>query len=473
MSGPIPEAVPDIRRRASWWVWLIPAAAALVALGLGLAALLGRGPAVTIELASAHGLVAGDVLRHRGMEAGRVVAVELDVERKLAVVVLRLRDDAADLAREGSRFWVERPLLGVDGVRGLDTLIGGPHLAVLPGDGPPQRHFVALERPPVRGPEFDGALELVLEAPRRGGLVPGAPVLYRQVPVGTVLNAGLAVDARTVEVRIAIAARYAELVRPGTRFWQVGGVRLKAGILDGLELRLDSLAALAQGGVAFATPPTDERTTGVVTGHRFALHDRPEDEWLRWAPSLRLRSASLGPGPAVPLLRRAALAWVEEGWWDSKRRRAGWVLPLGAMVLGPADLLEPPAEERVARVRFELDGTSHELTGEPQRHGLLALRPLAGVGGALPAALRVPQAPEDLVLVDGESAELVLPGARLTAADGGWRLAAGQVLDPGWHGAAALALGDGALIGIAVVDEDGATRVVSLDAALAAALSER
>lgn len=465
----IPEAVPEGKRRGAWLVWLVPAAAAVVALWLWIGALLGRGPLITVELGSAHGLSAGDVLQHRGMVAGTVQDVELDADGGNVRVILRLRDDAEGLARDGSRFWVERPMLGVEGVRGLGTVIRGPHLEVLPGAGAPRRRFVGLDQPPVRGPELADGLELVLEGPRRGGLVPGAPVLYRQVPVGKVLSCGLAVDARTVEVRLAIEARYAGLVRADTRFWQVGGVQLEAGILNGLTMRLDSLAALALGGIAFATPE-DHAPEPVVTGHRFKLHRKPDDDWLDWTPSLPVNSAALGGGVRAPVLRRAALSWVEAGWWTRKRSHAGWVLPLGDAVLGPADLVVPPANDDIEQLRFELGGVSHELVGEAQVHGLLALRRLPGVGGAPPAALRAPGAVEDLVLVDGDGAELVLAASRLRADGDLWALVDGRVLDPSWHGAAACALADGAVIGFAVVG-DGSGGMVPVDDALRKALT--
>ncbi|MDA3960841.1 MAG: MlaD family protein, partial [Planctomycetota bacterium] len=309
----VPQAVATPERRGVWVIWLVPVVALVVTLWLWGRALADRGPVIHIVFDDAHGLKLGDPLRFRGMDAGVVEDLDLDMAEASVTVALRLRRDAADLARGGSRFWIERPILGVDGVSGLDTVIAGRHVAVLPGKGEPLARFEGLPRPPVHTPDLDNALELVLEAAQRGGLVAGAPVLYRQVPVGRVLSTALAIDGRTVEVRIAVGERYAALVRAETRFWQVGGVQLEAGLFNGLELKIDSLAALVHGGVAFATPP--QFGDAVATGHRYRLYDGPKADWLTWAPSLPVGTELGAVIGEPPPQQRLALTWTGSGWW--------------------------------------------------------------------------------------------------------------------------------------------------------------
>jgi len=44
--------------------------------------------------------------------------------------------------------------------------------------------------------------------------------------------------------------------------------------------------SLVAGGISFATPESD--STPVKDGAIFVLHDKPQKEWLTWAPKITL-----------------------------------------------------------------------------------------------------------------------------------------------------------------------------------------
>jgi paraquat-inducible protein B len=56
--------------------------------------------------------------------------------------------------------------------------------------------------------------------------------------------------------------------------------------LSGLNIGAQSAETLISGGIDFATPDAleDQAKEGVV----FRLYDKPEKEWLAWAPVIRL-----------------------------------------------------------------------------------------------------------------------------------------------------------------------------------------
>src|SRR5262249_47313837 len=148
-------------------------------------------------------------------------------------------------------------------IEGLETLVGPRFLAALPpgeADGagsPRQYHFVGLNEPPIVESIQPGDLEIVLQSAQRGSLHPGAPVSYRQTRIGTVQSVGLSSDGGAVESRVHIQQPFVPLIRPNTRFWDVGGLQAKFG-LTGVSIEVDSAEALIAGGVALATPPSPE-----------------------------------------------------------------------------------------------------------------------------------------------------------------------------------------------------------------------
>ena len=214
--------------------------------------------------------------------------------------------------------------------------MGPRYLAVAPGLGAPQRHFIGLSDPPVIENVEVGDLEVIVQAARRGGLRRGAPVTYRQVPVGAVLSVGLASDGGAVEGRVHIAKAYASLVRERTRFFPVVGIEADVGI-TGLSLEVESLAALVTGGIALATPPDAGKI--VRTGHRFVMDVKPPKDWLTWQPMAVIGSFMLPPGAPVPTPLRARIGWRQGFWISRAKSRQGWVLQTPIGLLGAADLI--------------------------------------------------------------------------------------------------------------------------------------
>ncbi len=440
------------------WVWLIPLAAVVLAGWLGYRSWAMRGLVITIQLDQGYGLHTGDDVRYRGIGVGQIRSVELSGDLGGVAVTASLRPEAVRLARAGARIWVVRPQVDITGVAGLETLVGPRYLAILPGDGPRRRHFVALSAPPVVDAIGAGDLEIVLQSPRRAGVRAGAPVLYRQVRVGTILSVGLTSDGGAVDVRVHIQKAYAQLVRAKTRFWTVGGLNARVG-LSGVSIDVDSIETLLGGGVALATPPGAGEV--VRTGHRFQLVEKPEEAWLTWEPVVAIGSSLLPPGALRPAPMRAVVGWKEGRWIKSQRSRRGWVLQTQRGLLGPADLLRAEGEADRTDVVLEVAGRTLPLASEPTwaANGLAALD-VSIIQPPWPRHFcRVASVPEDCVIVgDPAAAPLPLAAARLTLEDKTWLIDPAVPLDEAWHGACVLARSDGSFLGLILVG-DGAAKV--------------
>jgi len=242
---------------------------------------------IDVSFPEGHGIARGDALRHRGVDVGEVTNVELQPNLAEVRVTIQLLAAAQALAREGSQFWIERPDFSMAGVRGLGTVVGGRYIAVAPGKpaAAPCQQFQGLSRAPILFEDTAGSLELVLVSQERSGINPGAPISYRGVPIGRITGITLSRDARQVHAGVTIDARYRPLVRHDSVFWSVSGVGLGVGI-SGVKIDVESLSALAVGGVAMATP--DVPGAPVEAGHEFELHGEPEKRWLRWQPEIDL-----------------------------------------------------------------------------------------------------------------------------------------------------------------------------------------
>jgi paraquat-inducible protein B len=277
-------------------IWVVPVAALAIASWLIYREVRDRGPEITIEFADSSGIEANRTpLEHKGVTVGTVTRVELKEDFNRVRVHLRLTQAAAGLAREGTRFWIVHPEIGLSGVRGLETLVSGVRINVKPGSGAPTLNFTGLEHTPPAEDEQMGKAFL-LQTDRLGALNPGAPVYYREVKVGSVETSRLADDSASVLVRIRVYTPYVDLVRTNTQFWNAGGVSLKFGLL-GAQIKSTSLESLVVGGVSFATPDPEKDKLGPIApeGTLFKLSSDVEKEWLKWQPKIPINPPESSP----------------------------------------------------------------------------------------------------------------------------------------------------------------------------------
>lgn len=234
-------------------VWIVPIVALVAAGWLGYRSLAERGPLIAITLQSAEGLEVGKTkIKHRDIDLGIVEAMAPSADLSTVTIEARMNRDAEPHLGAGTRFWVVRPRLSVEGISGLGTLISGSYIEMEPGPGDPSRRFVALEDPPVVSADVPGT-RYVLHGSRLGSISQGAPVSFHGVRVGEVLGYQLSDDDGTATVQVFVRAPHDRLVHEGTRFWNASGIALDLGS-EGLRLESESVQAILAGGVAFDLP---------------------------------------------------------------------------------------------------------------------------------------------------------------------------------------------------------------------------
>ena len=230
------------------WAWLFPVLAAAATVWLFWSNWKSNGPEIEVAFASAPGIQPGKTpLIYRGVPAGKVVDVRLDHDLDKVVLKVRLKAFAAELARQGTVFWIDQPVVGLGSTSGLDALIEGNSLQARIGDGPPATHFEGVDREPLT-PLESPALILKLRAANIPFLDRGARLFYHGVAVGMVEDKAL--DDRGPYLRVMVEKEFAACVRRNARFWPVPATSLKIGP-SGVKLDLLGLKAILLGGVEF------------------------------------------------------------------------------------------------------------------------------------------------------------------------------------------------------------------------------
>ncbi|WP_058912896.1 PqiB family protein [Entomohabitans teleogrylli] len=250
-ASPTEARIKNKRRISPFW--LLPLIALFIALWLIWSNWEERGSTVTIDFMSADGIVAGRTpVRYQGVEVGTVQNIRLSKDLRKIEVTASIKRDMQDALRADTQFWLVTPKASLAGVSGLDALVGGNYIGMMPGQGEPQDHFVALDSQPKYRLN-NGELMIHLHAPDLGSLTTGSLVYYRKIPVGRVYDYAISPNKRGVTIDVLIERRFTSLVKKGSRFWNVSGVKADVN-LSGAQVQLESLSALVNGAIAFDSP---------------------------------------------------------------------------------------------------------------------------------------------------------------------------------------------------------------------------
>ena len=231
------------------WVWIFPILAVAAAAWLYWCQWEKLGPEIQIAFTEAPGIQAGKTkLIYRGVDSGTVQSVQLDKELNRVIVKVQLQSFAEGLATKGTDFWIDRPVVSITELTGLESIIQGNSIQARTQGGPPQNEFTGLSKTPVL-PLEAGAFTLRLHADKIPFTNRGAPVYHRGIRVGVVRKKDFDADG-TPTLHIYIEKDFQSTVRKTSRFWPIQATSVQLG-QQGVKLDISGLDALLQGGIAF------------------------------------------------------------------------------------------------------------------------------------------------------------------------------------------------------------------------------
>jgi paraquat-inducible protein B len=368
-------------RRISW-VWAIPVVTALLGGWLAWDTLVRRGPLITITFENAEGLVAAQShVRHKDVDMGLVQKVALSKDLQRVIVTVRMNREADPLLTDTAQFWVVKPRFFAGSISGLETLLSGAYIELLPGapNGAREAEFIGLEDPPVLQSDVPGTTFL-LHAPRIGSISLGSPVFYRDLTVGQVLGWDIADMADSVTLHAFVRAPFDRYVHDGSRFWNASGATLTLGP-KGVQLQLESLRALVLGGVAFDTPLDTRETPHSTANHPFELFaDRDAAEHASFTERIQFTSYFTGSAAGLSSGAMVTLRGLQIGevssvdlWYDKAADRVVVAVRFDVEPQRIRQLQLPGGGDLVSTLRVLVHrglraslGTSNLLTGQKE-----------------------------------------------------------------------------------------------------------
>jgi paraquat-inducible protein B len=242
---------------------------------------------IDLSFSIENGLTADSKIQYNGVKIGIIRELTLSEDYQTVHAKAYIHKKLQHLLVEGTYIYAVRAKFNAGSISNLGTIITGPYLNLIPGDGKATSHFAVHDNRPVDMTISTG-LNLVLETNRLGSLGYDKPVYYRQVQVGKTTGYELSPTGQNVLIYVNIAPAYVNLVRENTKFWNSTGIRVKGGLMTTMTISTESLATLIAGGISFSTPNDKEMGESVPNGYHFELNANPDDKWLNWSPELQL-----------------------------------------------------------------------------------------------------------------------------------------------------------------------------------------
>ena len=264
----------DLRKsRRSPVIWAIPIVAILIGAWLAWDTLSKQGPRITVSFEDAEGLQAGQSqLKYKQITLGTVKSLEFSPDRKRVLVGIDTTAQAEPFLKDGTQFWVVKPRLFAGSISGVNTLLSGSYVGLLPGKtaGEAKRDFVGREDPPLLDSNVAGRTFL-LKTDQLQSVTLGSPLFYRGLQVGEVLGWDVGEMAENVTIHAFVRAPFDGYVHDRTRFWNASGLSVKLGG-GGVDVQVESLRSVLLGGIAFETPATGPSSEVSAADHEFQLY---------------------------------------------------------------------------------------------------------------------------------------------------------------------------------------------------------
>lgn len=180
----------------------------------------------------------------RGITIGLVTDIFMGEDNKNVIGIVRLKKEYKHLATKNSVFRLVYPRLSIKGVDGLETILSGAYLELIPGDGDYTDKFY-VQVGEVADKRISG-VQFMLSSEDKGSLDIGSPVNFRGLKIGHIES--LELKSNKVVFHGIIYNKFDHLLSPYSYFTESGGMDISV-TSGGINMETPSVETLLSGGV--------------------------------------------------------------------------------------------------------------------------------------------------------------------------------------------------------------------------------
>ncbi len=245
-----------VKKRALSPIWLLPIFAAIIGIWLLFNNVVNAKENITIHFTNAQSIIPDKTrILYKGVMIGKVKKIQFDSKSGVNVTA-QIAANATFMLKKQTQFWLVSAKIGLTSISGLDTLLSGSYINILPGNGPNSRHFIAISNQPVLAPHQ--ALLISLQSKNARSISEHTPIFYKKIKVGNVMQVHLNSSGQLINIKAYINKKYSHLVKEDTKFWNISGITANI-TTAGLQVKSDSLASIIAGGITFSSPEKSKK----------------------------------------------------------------------------------------------------------------------------------------------------------------------------------------------------------------------
>jgi len=239
------------RKEVNFIIWIIPLISLIVGGWLVYKYYVSLGPLITVKFKNSGGLEAKrSFVKFRDVKVGRVESIEI-LKDEGVLVKIRMEKSMKPFLNSSTKFWIVKPEISINKVRGLDALLSGPYIQMYAKpNGFDKTFFRGLEEPPLNAEIVNGKV-YKLVADRAYGIEEGMPIYYKDMKVGVVRR--VVFKNNKVTIYIVVWKRYDKYINNSTKFWNLKNINISFKE-NSINAKLPPFKALLFGGIEFDTP---------------------------------------------------------------------------------------------------------------------------------------------------------------------------------------------------------------------------
>ncbi|TQF67473.1 intermembrane transport protein PqiB [Pseudoalteromonas luteoviolacea] len=253
-------------------IWIVPIIAIIITGWMLYQHQANKGHIIFLKMENADGIIAGKTeVKVRSVQVGLVESLRLQIEQNAVIATIRINKHYDSLLTEDAKFWTVKPRVDETGISGLNTLLSGVYIELLPGESESSASLFTMQnQPALISPDVQG-VRYSLTAANAEVLDVGTGIFFRNYKIGQVESASFNEKTLEMDYGIFVNSPYDELISKNVIFWVNSGVEVDLST-EGIRVSTGSLSKLIKGGISVDYPPGTDADAIAPESSQYKLH---------------------------------------------------------------------------------------------------------------------------------------------------------------------------------------------------------
>ena len=222
-----------------------------------------------INFPEANGIEENTPIIFRGIEIGKIVEVSLN--KDFLNTKAFVYEEYKYLLTNKTKFFVEEPMVSLDGVKNLGNIIKGNYVGLDYKKGDFKNSFVAINKKDINS--INNSIKIELLSENLNSISDKSKVYYKNIEIGRVENYALTAYLKNVKIAISIDEKYKDLINDNNLFYDMSSKLVELKSMN-LNVNYSGIDPLLNGAIGLIA---EKKENVKLTKNEFKLHSSYKD----------------------------------------------------------------------------------------------------------------------------------------------------------------------------------------------------